>query len=234
MKRTLFAAVSLAVILGGMPFFGGCKSASSGTDSGWKTPLSLSRTKKGDSIDQPADKANPRDTSQVANARAGKKQSDTITHVRPTGEAPRYDRVEVAQVNHQAPGTPNWVMDTPPAPPSGGPAPPAAPEGFATAPNYARDAGLPPMGLALSTGPSGDGDFRLPATLDDAALPPAAPAAPASLVDTHPQLGGQPHFDQAVPVNHVQPMAAAPPTASPAVLFAPGNINPAYPNQPAM
>lgn len=254
MKRTLLAAASLAIVLGGLPFFWGCKAASSSTDNGWKTPLSVSRTKKGDPIDQPADKANPRDTSQQANMRAGRKQSDTMTHIQPTDETLRHDRVQMAQIDRQAKGTPDWVLSTPPdevAPVQ----PPAAPEHFATAPNYARDAGLPPMpaepappmGLSMNMPPA-DGDFRLPATLDDASLPPPAPAAPqnlaglnapgdtlpASIATSHPQLGGQPHFDHAAPVNHTAPMAQNAPSATPAVLFAPGNINPAYPDQPVM
>lgn len=241
MKRTLLATASLVIILGGMPFFGGCKSASSGTDHGWKTPLSVSRTKKGDPIDQPADKANPRDTSQLANARAGKNQpTNTITYTQPTDQT-RHDRVEMGAVSRPAQGTPNWVMDAPPMSPEPV-ATPAAPEQFATAPNYARDAGLPPipaepappMGLSMAA-PAADGDFKLPATLDGMMLPPAAPAEPASMVNTHPQLGGQPYLDQVAPVNHVEPLASTPPATAPtAVLFAPGNINPAYPHQPAM
>lgn len=86
----------------------------------------------------------------------------------------------------------------------------------------------------------------LPATLDSAPTMPAMAATPA------PQMGNQPHLgntmselpntlsgipaspstsDNVLPVSGTMP-AAAPAPATPSVLFAPGNINPSYPDNP--
>lgn len=277
MKYIPLTAVSLALVLGGMPFFGGCKSATSGSGAGWRTPLSVSRTSKGDNIDQPAEKANPQESAELASQRRGKTHPNSMAHVETKDNTLRPDRVQMAEVQ-QSKNAPSWVQDAemPEPPPSVQTKPReshAATEG-----TLARNEGggyprggnpdtispmaadpAPEMGLSMSlsggNGPSDSLPMELPTTLDGtpppaladnrnlAGLPGPGTASSPDMVSTHPQLGGQPHFDgdsQGLPgltldlPNGNTPAAAAPATApstSP-VLFAPGNINPAYPNQP--
>lgn len=115
-------------------------------------------------------------------------------------------------------------------------------------------AGIPDWNATVeNTLPSslGQSSGELPATLDGG-LPPtldSPPAMPAMAATPSPQMGNQPHLGNTMSelpetlsgtpsVSATIPAAANVPaempasSAAPAVLFAPGNINPSYPNNP--
>ncbi|MDO4575452.1 MAG: hypothetical protein Q4D98_09610 [Planctomycetia bacterium] len=251
MKRNICIVVLLAVLWG----VSGCKLGGSRgkTTTDWSLPsVKLPSAKKGDSIARPADRANAKATAELAHDR----QAGHNPAAAADGEDPslRPNPAEVAELSRFEGGdVPAWATQGA-APPEAVASQEKTTDADTVIPSIdtsntpsanvgnldALASGLPPIteegGLPTSL------DGGLPSTIPSDAVASDVPASLPTEAATYPQTGNLPSLGSSVselpgnvtPAQAVVPAQATTTTATttdaqPAVLFAPGNINPSYP-----